>query len=304
MGLQKTRGSPVDARLHRIDAAAIRPSNTCQRQDSPYPHVTPNYGAKKQYAEEVDASPPLDKEGTRRIQQINGKFLFLGRAIDSTVLKALGSLGTQQAEPTEETNKRANQLIDYLVSQEEAVLTFRASNMVLAVHSDASYLSETKARSCAGGHFFLSNDEPHPPNNGAILTIAQVIKSVMSSASEAELAALFINAREAVHIRNILAELGHSQPRTPVQTDNATAEALINGKILPKRLKAMDMRFHWLRDRAAQMMFRFYWRPGTTNWADYFTKHHAPSHHKNVRGEYLTPQHLLQRFKKERQESQ
>ena len=124
----------------------------------------------------------------------------MGRAIDSTVLKALGSLGTQQAEPTEETNKRANQLIDYLVSQEEAVLTFRASNMVLAVHSDASYLSETKARSCAGGHFFLSNDEPHPPNNGAILTIAQVIKSVMSSASEAELAALFINAREAVHI--------------------------------------------------------------------------------------------------------
>ena len=84
--------------------------------------------------------------------------------------------------------------------------------MVLAVHSNASYLSESKARSCAGGHFFLSNDKPHPPNNGAILTIAQVIKSVMSSASEAELAALFINAREAVHIRNILAELGHSQP--------------------------------------------------------------------------------------------
>ena len=201
-----------------------------KRQDSPYPHVTPNYGAKKQYAEEVDASPPLDKEGTRRIQQINGKFLFLGQAINSTVLKALGSLGTQQAEPTEETNKQANQLIDYLVSQEEAVLTFRASNMVLAVHSDASYLSESKARSCAGGHFFLSNDEPHPPNNGAILTIAQVIKVVMLSASEAELATLFINACTAVHIRNILAKLGHPQPQTPVQMDNATVEALINGK--------------------------------------------------------------------------
>ena len=88
--------------------------------------------------------------------------------------------------------------------------------------------------------------------------IAQVIKAVMSSASEAELAALYINVRKAVYICNILAELGHSQPQTPVQTENATAEKIINGKILPKLLKTMDMRFHWLRCQAAQNIFRFY----------------------------------------------
>jgi len=110
----------------------------------------------------------------------------------------------------------------------------------------------------------------------------------MSSAAEAELGALFINAKEVVHLRHILEEMGHPQPRTPIQTDNTTAEGVINNKIQPKRTKAMDMRFHWLRDREAQGQFNVYWRPGNTNLADYFTKHHAPAHHANVRAEFLT----------------
>eukprot|EP00804_Cyclotella_cryptica_P031354 CCRYP_012174-RD/>CCRYP_012174-RD protein AED:0.45 eAED:0.45 QI:0/-1/0/1/-1/0/1/0/121 len=68
----------------------------------------------------------------------------------------------------------------------------------LAVHSDASYLSETKAHSRAGGHFFLSEDDTSPQNNGAVLTLAQIIKPVMSSAAEAKLGALYINAREVI----------------------------------------------------------------------------------------------------------
>ena len=82
--------------------------------------------------------------------------------------------------------------------------------MVLAVHSVASYLSEPKARSRAGGHFFLSSDTTVSPNNGAVLNIAHIIKNVMSSATEAELAGLYIIAREAVYIRIILEELGTS----------------------------------------------------------------------------------------------
>ena len=66
----------------------------------------------------------------------------------------------------------------------------------------------------------------------------------MSSATEAELAALYIMAREAVYIRIILEELGHKQPPTPLQTDNSMAEGVVNGKVQPKRTKAMDMRLH------------------------------------------------------------
>ncbi len=74
----------------------------------------------------------------------------------------------------------------------------------------------------------------------------------MSSATEAELGALYLNAKEAVHIQQRLTKMGHPQPKTPIQTDSSTAEGVVNNRIQPKRTKAMDMRFHWLRDCEAQ----------------------------------------------------
>jgi hypothetical protein len=65
--------------------------------------------------------------------------------------------------------------------------------MVLAGHSNASYLLETNAHGQAGGHFFVSNNNALPPNNGAVLTIAQIIKAVMSSTVEGKIGALYIN---------------------------------------------------------------------------------------------------------------
>jgi hypothetical protein len=110
----------------------------------------------------------------------------------------------------------------------------------------------------------------------------------MSLAAEAELGALCLNAKEAAYLRQILAEMGHPQPRTPIQTNNSTAEGVINHKIQPKQTKAMDMRVHWLRDRDAQGQFQIYLQPGKLNIADYFTKHHSPLHHVSVRYEFLS----------------
>jgi hypothetical protein len=146
---------------------------------------------------------------------------------------------------------------------------------------------EKNARSRAGGHFPLSNDKTFPPNNGAILTNATIIKAAMSSAAEAKLGALYLNAKEAVYLRHILEEMGHPQPKTPMQSENRTVEGVINNKIQPKCTKAMDMRFHWLRDCESQGQFKIYWWPGGTNLMDYITKHQQPAHHVKVRAEFL-----------------
>eukprot|EP00804_Cyclotella_cryptica_P002223 CCRYP_018253-RA/>CCRYP_018253-RA protein AED:0.45 eAED:0.43 QI:0/0/0/1/0/0/2/0/219 len=110
--------------------------------------------------------------------------------------------------------KRVQQFLDYAATQEPAVTTYRASDMVLAIHSDVGYLNKENARSRAGGHHFISEDVPNPPNNGAIHNEASIIKVVMSSAAEAEMGALYTNARKGVEIRNILEEMGHKQPPT------------------------------------------------------------------------------------------
>jgi hypothetical protein len=269
-------------------------------QFSPFQCAPINYGTKKQYAKTESTATPLNKKDKKFIQKVCGKFLFLGRAVDPTLLCPISAIASQSANPTLDTMAQTKQLLDYLASQEEAVLTYHTSEMILAVHSDASYLSEPKARSRAGGHFFLSTNAEMPPNNGAILNLARVIKNVMASATEAELAALYINAREAVYIHIILEELGHQQPPTPLKF-NAMADAVVNGKIQPKRTKAMDMRFHWLRDRECQQQFKIYWRPGKLNYADYLTKHHSATHHQNMRKEFLTPSIVLEMLRAKHQ---
>ena len=101
----------------------------------------------------------------------------------------------------ENTNKVVNQLLDYVATYPNDGVTYRASKMVLAAHSNASFLMEQGSCSRAGAHIFLSKDEPIPCNNGPILTISQIIKFVMASAAEAELAGLYITAREMIPLK-------------------------------------------------------------------------------------------------------
>jgi hypothetical protein len=212
------------------------------------------------------------------------------------MLLALGSLAKQQENPMQNTKKLVHQLLDYAATHPNVIITYQASDMVLAGHSDASYLLETNARSRAGGHFFMSNNNAIPSNNGAILTISQIIKAVMSSTAEAKIGALYINCKEAIPARHALEFLGHKQPPTPMQTDNTTALGVVNNNIM-KKLKLMDMKYHWLRCRINQRQFRHYWAVGKSNNSDYVTKHHVPIHHQTTQPIFLTPLTILQKLR-------
>ena len=100
------------------------------------------------------------------------------------MLAVIGSIATQQANPTKNTMKKIEQLLDYSTTHPDAIIVYHSIYMILAVHSNVSDISETNTRSRAGGHFFMSSDFSDPPNNGAILTIAQIIIKVVSSSSE------------------------------------------------------------------------------------------------------------------------
>ena len=123
--------------------------------------------------------------------------------------------------------------------------------------------------------------------NGPILTPTGVIRVVVSSAAEAETGGLFSNMKEATILRTTLEEIGYKQPPTPVQVDNSTAFGIANDNIKIQRSKAIDMRFYWVRDRVDQGHFHVYWKPGSTNLADYVTKHHTASHHQLMQPIYL-----------------
>jgi hypothetical protein len=189
--------------------------------------------------------------------------------------------------------KKVQQFLDYASTHPDAVVAYHESDVVLTGHSDASYLSKSKAHSRACRHFFMSNNTAKPPNNGTILTIAQIIKAVMSLAVEAEVGALYINCREAIPALHTLEFMGHPQPPTPMQTDNTTALGVINNNVI-KKLKSIDMKYHWLCNRESQGQCRHYWAPGKENNGKYVTKHHAAIHHQATHPTFLTNISTLQ----------
>ena len=121
------------------------------------------------------------------------------------MLAMLGEISIAQVDPTTDTVKKTSMLMDYLHTFSNAKLRFYAGDMQLHIESDAAYLVLPGARSRAAGHFYLSASAT--PNktykgrfNAPIHTECRTIKNVVSSAAEAECAALFHNCMVAVGI--------------------------------------------------------------------------------------------------------
>ena len=72
------------------------------------------------------------------------------------------------------------------------------------------------------------NIKPEPLGNGVIHVTSKLLKNVVASAAESEIGGLFENTREGLHMRQTLIALKHPQPPTPIQTDNKTAQVIIN----------------------------------------------------------------------------
>jgi hypothetical protein len=149
------------------------------------------------------------------------------------------------------------QLLNYCATHPNVVIRYVASDMNLAIESDSSYLSESKAKSRVAGYYYLGNNPPNPQEapiterpspmaNGAVHVLCQILQEIFASAAEAELAGLFHNGKEACPIRVALSEMGHPEPPTPIVTDNSTASGIANETVKQKGSKAMDMRFYWV----------------------------------------------------------
>jgi hypothetical protein len=131
-------------------------------------------------------------------------------------------------------------MLNYCNTHPETKIRYHASDMILHIHSDASYISESEAKSRAGGFFYMGKATKHDQNltHEAMLIVSKVLKHIMSSAAEAEIGAVFINKKEGAFLRATLEELWHKQPPTSMETDNNIATGYSYGTIKQKRKKA------------------------------------------------------------------
>jgi hypothetical protein len=220
---------------------------------SPSKFTAPTYSSAPQLSTPIDDSAYLNASEKLRLQEVVGTLLYYARAIDCTMLVALGTIAA--ARTTHATAQAVTQLLNYAATNPDAVLQYHTSDMVLHVHSNASYQSESQSRSRAGGFFFLISADPghvatpdpsHPPPpiNGTVHVPCTILKVVVSSAAEAELGALLHNGKEATWLQTTLTDMGHRQPPTPIQTDNSCAAGIANATVKQRHSKATDMRFY------------------------------------------------------------
>ena len=248
---------------------------TTKPQNTPLQPFPRQYGKNAQQPIPTDDSPPINTDQQKFIEQVVGSFLYYARAVDPIILHALSNIASEQKNPTTNTLAKTHRFLDYMAWHPDAIVRFRKSDMILNIHSDASYLTAPKSRSRAGGHYFLGSipRDNHPIKlNGPIHSLCTILRFVAASAAEAELGALFLNAKEAKIMRLTLEELGHPQPPTPIHIDNTTVVGIVNNTIKRQRSRSMEMRYFWLLDSEAQKYFTYHYHPGQENLADYHTK--------------------------------
>ena len=179
---------------------------------SPSGFTRPQYGIITQLTD-VDNSPLVDEEARKRIQKALGIFNWYLRVTDPTFIVRFSQLSSEQSRATEQTVASLDYVLNYLHNYPNANLVFYASDMMLQVESDASYISEPQATSRAGGTFYLGKRTDMFVNSPIDQTSVRIDAAVVSTASEAEYAAIFINARKATALRQTLFDMGTHNPQ-------------------------------------------------------------------------------------------
>jgi hypothetical protein len=161
-------------------------------------HITPD----------PDTSELFDASQKRCVQEIVGSLLYYARAVNNKLLVVLNAIAARQVKAMVKTEQAVDLLLDYIATYHNNSIVHCASNMILCAHADAGFLNKTSSHSRAGAHIYFLEDKPFLRFNGAILSIAQIIKFVMALATKSELAALFIMAREMIPHRQTLIAMG------------------------------------------------------------------------------------------------
>ncbi len=138
-----------------------------------------------------DKSPLLTPIQSTEIQAIVGTLLYYARAVDPFLPPIANKIASQQSNPTQKVLTTANRALSYASKRQNNSITYYVCDMHLFLRVDASYLSRSHARSVVGAtHVFSS-----------------IIPCIVSSAGEAEYAALFAGAQHAV-----MSKSRHFQP--------------------------------------------------------------------------------------------
>jgi hypothetical protein len=85
-------------------------------------------------------SPALSDKYVNKLQQLTGTLLYHARAVDPTLIMPINVLASEQSNATEVTADKVIKILNYCNTHPETKIRYHASDMILHIHSDASYI--------------------------------------------------------------------------------------------------------------------------------------------------------------------
>jgi hypothetical protein len=136
----------------------------------------------------------------------------------------------------------------------------------LVGYSDADWGGDLDTRRSTTGYIFTLN-------HGVVSWGSKLQATVALSSAEAEYMALCSATQEAIHLRQLVKDLGHAQDEaTVIFEDNAGCIALSENPVFHKRSKHIDIKYHFIRERVASNEIKVQYVPTEDQLADLLTK--------------------------------
>lgn len=218
-----------------------------------------------------DKSPKLNAKETKELQERVGILRYISDMVFTHLQVPVSKIASTMAQPTKQALEKAKRIFGYLAINKDRALRFKKSDMIIRAHSDASYQSETNARSRSGGYIYMGNKDDNT-HNGPILVLSKIQDNNGTCTAEAEYIAAFQTAQQILYIRRLAERMVFPQETTILEVDNKAAHGLANKINQGKKLRHIATRYHWLQDQIRLRNINVIWKSGKTNFADYATK--------------------------------
>ena len=230
---------------------------------------------------------PNDTNANAPYCEAVGCLMYLAHCTRPDLAQATATLSRYMSHPTEEHWRYVKQTLRYLLGTLDRGLTLggywynakeEPPSISLSAFSDSDWATcPSTRRSCTGYLIQL-------PRRSTISWRSRLQPTVATSTSEAEYMALSDLAHETIWLRNLLTELDVVQSGpTNIWADNQGANAHSKDPKNHSRMKHIDTRYHFIREKQRHGFLLVNYIPSKDNPADLFTKPLGPTQFEHLR---------------------
>lgn len=198
-------------------------------------------------------------------QNLIGSLMFLAVATRPDIAYAVSYLSQFNTNFSEEHWKAAKRVLRYLQGTKEKSLVFEKTNKPLIGLTDADWGSSIMDRKSISGYCFMYA-------NGTVSWASRKQKCISLSTAEAEYCAITEATKEALHLRQLLNDLGQYHEKITILNDNQAAQHIASNPVVSAKSKHIDIKLHFIREKIEHGLIELKYLPTELMTADVLTK--------------------------------